>query len=157
MFELLNVNILYANPSAAETTLIQGWYPCLGSLNCTQQSSFVPPGWASNPSSYLNGVKLSCRTCHVAQDAPYDWSTASSFTVAQVPAQIVQRVCQSNPTIFAGPSITQSGFASQPMPNSRVTWLNFWLSATLPGSQGGIPAQILAATNQTNYGPCPNY
>ncbi len=158
MFQLLNYYIVSANPSKAETELIQGWYPCLGKANCTQNSSFVPPGWAASPSNsyYLNGVKLSCRTCHVSRDYPYDWSTAAIVSSATYGPQVVQHVCQSSP----------ASLASLAMPQSKVTYLDFWLSQTLPGQHGfinitaptgGIPANILAAANQPNVGHCPDY
>lgn len=148
-FLLMNQQILSAYPSAAETELINGWYPCLGSAGCTQNSSFVPSGWAGSPSSsyYLNGIKLSCRTCHVSQDSPYDWATASGFSAQPFGAQVIQHVCQSPPTAAT----------NQPMPDSKVTWLNFWLSTTLPGSPGAVTANILAAANQPGVGNCPNY
>ena len=163
MFEKLNVGILNANPSLAETELIQGWYQCTGTTtsSCaasTQNSSFIPAGWANSPSNpsassnYLNGVKPACRTCHVSQQpTPFDFDTAASFTSLR--ANILQRVCIATPIL----SSTES------MPQARVTYLRFWLdpNATAPVNvlNATSPGQVGFSNNTVtvNGAGCPVY
>jgi len=162
MFEKLNVGILNANASPAEQELIQGWYQCTGTTTSTcaastQNSSFIPAGWANSPSNssassnYLNGVKPACRTCHVSQLGAQAFNTAQGFLGLQ--QAILQRICQSSP----------ESAASEVMPQARVTYLKFWLdpNATAPVNvmNATSPGNVTFSNNllTVNGASCPAY
>ena len=134
----------YASASIAQ--LINGWYGFnVKASNVAPHfdRQFVPShswGFDSNhQNAYLNTVSHSCRTCHVAMEN-YPFEVDSSLFTN--PASLVQSlVCQKNQYI---------------MPNSKVTFDRFWLSAnpSVPGQPagpaGGQPNYLSFVTGQ----PC---
>jgi CSLREA domain-containing protein len=82
-FRQLNSMVRDTNPTALITELINGWYGAPNGVNtpgATPNTSFVPPGYVSDPGLYHNVVKLYCRSCHIAQSinlaTPADVSSA---------------------------------------------------------------------------------
>jgi len=82
-FRQLNAMVRDTIPTALITELINGWYGAPSGVNTpgtTPNTSFVPPGYVSDPGLYDNVVKLYCRSCHIAQSidlaAPADVSSA---------------------------------------------------------------------------------
>jgi cytochrome c5 len=86
--------------------LIDNWYTT-GYVGAKKPVLPTPPsGWSGQVNGYHNVYAKSCRTCHVARDAPNDFSFSDSgdFSFTDY------AVCQS-------PKI---------MPNAFVTYKNFW-------------------------------
>jgi len=95
-FRRLNQIVKATDPNFAITQLIDGWYHPDGQGK--QQLNFLPPGWKEDPAAippvpssapelYLEVVKTSCRTCHVAMGnvmgnamvPDFDWAQFSDF------------------------------------------------------------------------------
>jgi hypothetical protein len=124
VFKALNAGILSANPSAAETELIQGWYAnppgynAPGPLPSSTQNGFIPAGWTvpvpGYPpqawAGYFEAVKPYCRTCHVARDGADAFNSQAAF--ANALTNKASYVCGTSPI----------------MPNAKVPYLRFWLN-----------------------------
>jgi hypothetical protein len=70
-FRTLNEMVHDAGPSAAITELTEGWYDSGSGVDFSaagpdQLTEFVPSGWSSEKTVYLEVVKPFCRTCHVS-------------------------------------------------------------------------------------------
>jgi hypothetical protein len=157
VFNALNTAILSANPSAAETELIQGWYG--GSSSSTQNSGFFPAGWQQTEDpdfvtafeGYFEAVKPYCRTCHVARDGIDALNSQPSFV----------QVLKNNRSYVCGPSPV--------MPNAKVPYLRFWLKQSdalaslgfafspdayyLDGGSLGYNSNLLCDPNSPFYNP----
>jgi hypothetical protein len=115
-FRRLNQLIKDTDPTAAIKKLIDIWYP---SGTSSQQSKNVPPGWEDNPVTqlnekdlYLDVVKRSCRTCHVAaRTTPINFSFNQFKDFMNLRGLIQSRVCDKHE-----------------MPNAVMTFDLFWLS-----------------------------
>jgi hypothetical protein len=139
----LNLNLLTgpisttASPSGitpATSALITGWFG-------PQGFGFVPPTWPNTPAGtsgftfsqiYTDVVARSCRTCHTAQPATFNWDALGPTGLAI----FVPFVCTPPTTAF--PQVNLG------MPNAIVEFNRFWDShinqATLPP---GTPDQIV--------------
>jgi hypothetical protein len=123
-------------PRVPMSELIEGWYrACAGGVDspgCTQDETFVPPGWRTSPEGpalYNDVVKSACRTCHIAQWGGIEWNTQAQFEawrsgVGGIPAYV------------CGPATH--------MPNAEVTFNRFW--------NGSGPHQLATALG---YPDCP--
>ncbi|HWM23814.1 MAG TPA: choice-of-anchor Q domain-containing protein [Chthoniobacterales bacterium] len=107
-FKRLNEKVLATNPSAAIRELIEGWYAPNFTAS-TQNTAFVPPGWNTQAQLYRDIVGTSCRTCHVAQEGIYDFSTYDKF--AEFYGSIRGEVL---------------GNSTKVMPHAKVAFGNFW-------------------------------
>jgi len=86
--------------------LIDNWYTT-GYVGAKKPVLPTPPaGWSTQVSGYHNVYAKSCRTCHVARDAPFDFSFSDS-----------------NDFSFTDYAVCQS---PKFMPNAFVTYKNFW-------------------------------
>ena len=59
-------------------TVINGWY-APNFTAATQNSNFVPPGWAGFETLYTHTVGPSCRTCHFNREISLDFGTVANF------------------------------------------------------------------------------
>jgi hypothetical protein len=108
----------YTAPSEAIVELIDGWYGPSGAPKPgvpVPDLSFVPPGWVGQPEEglYTDVVATSCRTCHVARAPSQDFN-AYKDEFANRNWSVKSLVCDQGKL----------------MPNAKVTFDNFWLSAT---------------------------
>ena len=118
-FKELNEGLLRTNISAATRELIEGWHGGPTLPLPTQQSDFVPQGFAGHEELYTEVVAKSCRTCHIRFDAPLDFATFDGL-------------------VGFGESLKRE-LQNRTMPDSRVTFENFWSSAQ--------PALLMAELN----------
>lgn len=113
-FKLLNARILDStNPSAAMNDMIPGWYGGAGLPQPTQNSAWVPAGWVTPGKSavYDEAISRACRTCHVSRDPGLDWADWAGLD--NFASSVNYDVCQ-----------------ALSMPQAKVTYYNFWLSAS---------------------------
>jgi hypothetical protein len=106
--------------------LIDAWYTT-GYVGAKKPVQPTPPGgWSGQVNVYHNVYGNSCRTCHIARDAPFDFtfSTSAQFQSTDY------AVCGS-------PKV---------MPNAYVTYKNFWSDLTrvidfenFTGADCGVP------------------
>jgi hypothetical protein len=76
-------------------------------------NTHVPVNGVSPDNFYVDVVGTSCRTCHISRTNPAIWwDTKQKFINRKVSIQA--RICAANP--------------NKSMPNSKVTFLNFWTS-----------------------------
>jgi hypothetical protein len=112
-FATQNFMVQNSNPSEPIQEIIENWYFSNGNDGSHQDPNAVPSGWSGHPDLYLNVVAKSCRTCHVAQSSVsadgISWDTYDEFR-GDYPF-IQDYVCTSNQ-----------------MPQSLITYKNFWLS-----------------------------
>jgi hypothetical protein len=115
-FRKMNEKLYYFTPATdAQKAVIDAWYP--GGVVvplATQQDGAdnIPTLWknnATNKSFYNDVVRPSCRACHTSRNFGLDFSDAQAFK-------------DQNPFLYA----CEIGF----MPQSFVTWRNFWHSVT---------------------------
>jgi hypothetical protein len=128
-FKRLNEFVEKTKPSPAISELIKGWY---AKPNVPFDADFVPTGWqTTHPALYLNVVAKSCRTCHVALKGNIEWKTYEELQLKYNKVQDL--VCEGN---------------SRPMPHAKVTYNNFWSSAS--------PAFLASftAANWIAFGAC---
>jgi hypothetical protein len=127
-FKRLNEMILATEPPLPTPSvirdLINNWYK---GGRIEQDSEFIPPEWMENEQLYRRVVKPSCRTCHVALQPNFatleDFRAEAKLGVGskQFPFGLLHtRVCANAPTP------PDDMFRS--MPNSKVTFDQFWLS-----------------------------
>ncbi len=119
--------------------LIANWY---AGGTSDQDNTWTPPGWVGAPQQglYLDVVRQSCRTCHVAQDA-----NTSQFGIGWITYDQLKRE-RSNLSYF----VLCSG---RVMPHAVITYRNFWLSGS-----PHRPAVLRDFANGTGWpaiGPCP--
>ena len=72
--ELRKLNALVAatSPGQPILDLIDGLYPNgVATVGSTAVDGWVPPGWLDHATLYTSVVRPYCRTCHVAQPAPF--------------------------------------------------------------------------------------
>jgi hypothetical protein len=114
--------ILNTNPTPAIAEVIAGWYPAPTS---TFQGSFVPSGWSGHEPLYRNLVKENCRTCHVAM-------TPGNNTPFSLAFQSFDQFNHHNFTLSARVCGLDTGVPRNrwAMPNSLVTFDNFWNNST---------------------------
>ena len=90
--------------------MINGWYAGDAPV---QNKDYVPPGWSGAQPLYLNVVAKSCRTCHIAlgtRDTSLTWSKFQDFINRR--DTVIDYIC-----------------LDKFMPQAKVTFGNFWLSA----------------------------
>ena len=117
-FKRLNQMILETDPAPVVKQLIDGWY--LGART-EQDREFIPSGWKGHEQLYRRVVKPSCRTCHVAMRPGFNFDTFGGFENLASATQ--QRVC-----VDAGVNLPPEVVRlSRSMPNSKVTFDQFWL------------------------------
>jgi hypothetical protein len=94
--------------------LIDGWYA--GGTD-DQDNSFTPPNFSGSPEStlYLDVVRHSCRTCHVALDSDINWTDYTQLKTYRGFGDFFKDFVLCNTRI---------------MPHSVITYRNFWLSAS---------------------------
>ena len=110
-FKRLNDMIRAIEPTTSVIgELIDGWYK---GGRIEQDSEFIPPEWMENEQLYRRVVKPSCRTCHVALTP--NFATLEVFKVFA--KSIHDHVCADAQVPFP-----------RSMPNSKVTFDQFWLS-----------------------------
>jgi hypothetical protein len=98
-------------------SLIDGWYVA---GTDEQDNSYTPPAWNGAPENglYLDVVRNSCRTCHVAlgpgtgSDFDVDWTTYEQLKLRH--------------DFLKNFVLCQSRF----MPHAVITYRNFWLSGS---------------------------
>lgn len=108
------------SPPTATRQLIDGWYPIATS---DFHGDFVPSGWSStsyipgtgitNRDVYVEVVKPSCRTCHVAMATSFDSEAAFRPFASLLSSYVCGNVGADERTRYA-------------MPNSLVTFDRFW-------------------------------
>ncbi|HEX7150276.1 MAG TPA: hypothetical protein VF618_02225 [Thermoanaerobaculia bacterium] len=105
-FTLLNKMVRDISPGTPIQALIDAWYTT-GYVGAKKPVLPTPPaGWSGQVAGYHNVYAQSCRTCHVARDAPFDFTFGTSGSFASTE----YAVCGS-------PKV---------MPNAYVTYKNFW-------------------------------
>lgn len=105
--------------------LIDAWYTTF--VGAQKPVLPTPPaGWSTEVAKYHTVYALTCRTCHVARDAPFDFTFSTSADLATT----AYAVC-STPKV---------------MPNAFVTYKNFWSDIprvidyeALTGADCGVP------------------
>jgi hypothetical protein len=122
-FRKMNEGIYFFTPATdAQKAMIDGLYPGGVTLvNETQHDDInhIPVNWqvnATDKTFYNTVVRPSCRACHMSRTYPLDWGDGAAF--------------QNGGTFFAACD-PNGGY----MPQSFVTWRNFWHSVT-PGDPG---------------------
>jgi hypothetical protein len=114
-FRKLNEGVhLFTPATPSQIAMIDAWYAPLGvtAPGSTQKDGIanIPFLWSSSPANaafYYDVVRPSCRACHTSREPTLDFGAPSSFTGVE----------------FA---ICNGGY----MPQSFVTWRNFWHSAS---------------------------
>jgi hypothetical protein len=126
-FTTLNKMVHDVAPSTTPIrNLIDAWYTT-GYVGAKKPVLPTPPsGWSSAVNGYHNVYARSCRTCHVARDAPFDFT----FSTSAAYVGTAYAVCSS-------PKL---------MPNAFVTYKNFWSDPqriidyeALTGGDCGVP------------------
>jgi hypothetical protein len=137
-FHDLNNLVLATQPQLGIQQLVAGWYKKGGD---DQDNNYVPPGWAGNPERdlYLNVVRHSCRTCHVAFGSSatpngLTWLTFDQFK-GHRPLIGYYALC--------APKLV--------MPHAKTTFNNFWNS---PSTQGPDFLRNFETTGWTKIGLC---
>lgn len=106
-FTTLNKLVRDIAPAASPIqNLIDAWYTT-GYVGAKKPVLPTPPaGWSTQVNGYHNVYAKSCRTCHVARDAPFDFTFSDSNDF----------------------SFTDYAVCGSPkfMPNAFVTYKNFW-------------------------------
>ena len=145
----LNQNVLDTTPTAAVSTLIAGWYASSTTLN----KSYVSPSWAAanSASAYQFAYARSCRTCHVALPAPYNFDNINydvNFNGAFALPQLYPYTAAGSQMILAVCGAQVAGEVGDPinnaMPNSAVTFDRLW--NTLGSVSTSDPDQIALLT-----------
>lgn len=113
--------------------LIDGWYP--GSA-IDQDNTWTPSGWAGSPEQdlYLDLIRNSCRTCHVALRADVNWTEYDQL---------------------AGYSTFIDYYAlceGRVMPHSVITYRNYWLSSS--PHQPAVLREYSDGSTWDEIGPC---
>ena len=131
----LNQNVLSAGPTIAEQELIAGWY-----LNGkVLDKNYVPVSWQSQSTDaikfYQKVNARSCRTCHVAMVEVWNFD---HYQNAFGYASIQSALCA--PSI---PEPTQD----YSMPNSLVTFNNFWQSVGALDDQPSIAGKFFGGAS----------
>lgn len=106
--------------------LIDAWYTG-GFVGAKKPANPTPPaGWSGQANVYHNVYGKSCRTCHIARDAPFDFTFSTSADY-----QFTDYVVCGFPKV---------------MPNAYVTYKNFWSDLTrvidyenFTGADCGVP------------------
>jgi cytochrome c5 len=109
-FAKLNQFVRNAHTGTPIANLINAWYPGGFAGSPAPVLPAPPAGWSGQAAGYHAVYGTSCRTCHVARDAPFDL-TFGSFAA------------------FGGTDYTVCGFGTpkrRVMPNAYVTYRNFW-------------------------------
>ncbi|HLL29400.1 MAG TPA: hypothetical protein VK403_00225 [Allosphingosinicella sp.] len=109
-FAKLNQFVRNAHSGTPIGNLIDNWYPGGFAGSPAPVLPAPPSGWSGQAAGYHAVYGNSCRTCHVARDAPFDF-TFSSFGAF---SSVDYAVCG-----FGIPKL-------RTMPNAYVTYRNFW-------------------------------
>jgi hypothetical protein len=137
----LNQNVLQANPSAAEATLIAGWYTG-GSK--TLNKAYIAPSWlvqSGTAQSFYQSVNAhSCRTCHVALGETYN---LEHYPMGGSPNALVSPADDLAATLCA--NVSASPRRAHSMPNSMVTYNRFWLSSGTGADQPAAAGALISA------------
>ena len=118
VFRKLNALVKRSRPNSTNPhnpigALIDGMYPDgVDQEGSRASDAYVPPGWAGKPNIYDAVVKRYCRTCHLALEEHYDFTSERLFTGL---AQTIQNAL----------CYTRS------MPHAEVPFRKLWQS-TLP-------------------------
>jgi hypothetical protein len=134
----LNMNVLNAGPTPAEVALITNWY----ANGPTLDEGYVPSSYQQlGPNGialYRNLVQPYCRGCHVA--------------LADQSLNLDNHVVNQTFTLgpLCGTIVTRAGYS---MPNSLVTFNNFWGAVGTPTDP--IAALINLYGSGVGWGTCP--
>ncbi|MEO8452982.1 MAG: fibronectin type III domain-containing protein [Gemmatimonadota bacterium] len=127
----INAKILRSGPAPAVASYIAGLYGGMVDVPNTKATrNYVPPGWSTRPTLYLDFVKKNCAMCHLAVSRNLDFLTAGNLVSNK--ALVYAAVC-----------------TARSMPHAEVPFLNFWSSGT--GLMYG-PDQFAAALG---FSSCP--
>jgi hypothetical protein len=148
----LNQNVVYANPTPLEVTLINAWY---ASGTHTLDKTYVPAAWAaydtptSTPGSnaYRNVYAHSCRGCHITLVPAFNFEVVSGSETT-VPGHNAPLYLGGEADNDFGIAVCGGGqdYRSYLMPNSLVTFNRFW------GSQGSTSTPDQPAALDALYG-----
>ncbi len=145
----LNQNVLKAGPTAAESSLIAGWYSGGHTLN----KNYLPSSWsgqsATAKSFYQQVYARSCRTCHVAMVEGYNFDHYSNITPGGTFYRGQDASFDVGTTVCGG----REEVRSHSMPNSLITFNRFWNSAGTAVDQPSITSQFFG-TNVSPTGTC---
>jgi hypothetical protein len=148
----LNQNVLNANPTPQELTLINAWYP---NGTHTLDKTYVPAAWAaydtptSTPGSnvYRNVYAHSCRGCHITLVPAFNFEAVSGSETT-VPGHNAPLYLGGEADNDFGIAVCGGGqdYRNYLMPNSLVTFNRFW------GSQGSTSTPDQPAALDALYG-----
>jgi hypothetical protein len=145
----LNQNVLKAGPTAAESSLIAGWYASGHTLN----KNYLPSSWAGQSATaksfYQHVYARSCRTCHVAMVEGYNFDHYSNITPGGTFYRGEDATFDVGTTVCGGREVVRS----HSMPNSLITFNRFWNSAGSTVDQPSITSQFFG-TNVSPTGTC---
>jgi hypothetical protein len=119
----------FRGPHLAE--VIKGWYAgFVGDQNMTaptQNTKFVPVGWAGHEAEYLNVVSTSCRTCHFNREISLDFGTYANFHQGSDMLQLALKpYCNAFTSHYSvDPNL-------RPMPLAGLSYKRYWGNATDP-------------------------
>ncbi|HEX7641775.1 MAG TPA: hypothetical protein VF472_06115 [Burkholderiaceae bacterium] len=117
-FGTLNQMVQATGPATSPIhDLIHAWYPGSNFALAPAEpaAATVPSGWSGQVAGYNAVYGKTCRTCHVARDAgttPPGYYTFDSYSD------------------FSGTSFAVCGLSHRVMPNSIVTYKNFWADSS---------------------------
>jgi hypothetical protein len=140
-FKRLNQMILNTDPAPVVEQLIDGWYR---GGRTEQDSQFIPSGWMGHEQLYRRVVKPSCRTCHVAMSENFNFNRFENLATddRDTPADDTKGSFKDelavNDKLNAARTQLQVCNARN-MPNSKVTFDQFWLSRV----QGAVLVRFL--------------
>lgn len=121
----INEKILQTRTSAAVAAYIRGLYHGMVDVPGTQAAtSYVPPGWSTQPSLYLDMVKKNCAMCHLAGPDYLNFLSAGSMLSNKALVHVA--VCQ-----------------ARSMPHAGMPFTNFWNSGSGPVYGPGLLAAAL--------------
>lgn len=118
-FRKLNEIVLLTQPGSSTESLVKGWYGGdvpLHTPGTTQNSNWVPPGYAGEEVVYLKAIAPYCRTCHVASSVKFD-----TFQQLQAQNAVLPDVC-----------------STHIMPNAELTRKAFWNSSARAHLAGAL-------------------
>ena len=145
----LNQNVLLAGPTAAESSLIAGWYSAGHTLNKT----YLPASWvgqgATAASYYQNVLARSCRSCHTAMVSGLDFDNYANITPGGPFYRGEDATYDVGSTVCGGRQVVRS----HSMPNSLITFNRFWNSSGTAVDQPSITSQFFG-TNVSPTGTC---
>jgi len=141
--------------------VIQGWYagfPGDTSMSApTQNESFVPVGWGSNPNSpegqfYLNVVAPNCRTCHFNRELSLDFGTQADFDAESDILQLaLLPFCNAfTPGYKVDPNL-------RPMPLAHLTYQRYWQNVSNTSNPSPNPSMSNQIAAHFGFGTVQGY